>query len=182
MPRLFIGLELPRALAQDLSALRGPLAGARWLDSDDYHLTLRFIGDVDLAVADDIHSVLDGIRRPPFTVSLAELAPFGGAKPRALVVTAKPCRPLVELQGEQERLLRRTGLPADTRKFTPHVTVARLRQTSPLAVADYLSLRGGPIGRSFSVDRFALFSARDSVGGGPYVVEATYPLQAIGDR
>ena len=83
----------------------------------------------------------------------------------------------MELQAEQERLFRRIGLPAETRKYTPHVTLARLRQTSPVAVADFMSLRGFLASRDFEVDRFALFSARDSVGGGPYLIEASYPLR-----
>lgn len=176
MPRLFTGLELPESLAVDLSMIRGALTGARWIDRENYHLTLRFIGDIDRAAARDVHSALESIRRPAFSVTLSELGAFGGSKPRSLVMNAKPASPLIELQAEQERLLRRIGLPAETRKFTPHVTLARLRQTSAMAVADFLSLRGGPLTRSFLASHFTLFSARDSVGGGPYVAEASYPL------
>ena len=72
--------------------------------------------------------------------------------------------------------MRRIGMPAETRKFAPHVTLARLRHTSPRAVAEFLSLRGFLAAREFSVDHFTLFSSRNSVGGGPYVTEAEYPL------
>ena len=176
MPRLFTGLELPAPIASELALMRGGIAGARWLDAADYHITLRFIGDVDEATALDVHSALERIRRPAFTVTLDGLGAFGGAKPRAIVATAKPAPPLVELQAEQERLMRRVGLPLETRKYTPHVTLARLRQATPVAVANYLSMRGWLASRSFDVDHFTLFSARDSVGGGPYLAEATYPL------
>ena len=94
----------------------------------------------------------------------------------AIIATARLDRPLAELQAEQERLLRRLGLPAETRKFVPHVTLARLRQTSPMAVANYLSMRGWLASRTFEADHFTLYSSRDSVGGGPYVTEAAYPL------
>jgi 2'-5' RNA ligase len=176
MPRLFTGLELPDGLAADLAMLRGGLSGARWIDVENYHLTLRFIGDIDEAKARDVHSILERIERPAFTVTIDALSAFGGDRPRAIVATAKPVAPLVELQAEQERLLRRIGIPAETRKFTPHVTLARLRQCSALAVADYLATRGFLAARAFTAERFVLFSSRDSVGGGPYVVEAVYPL------
>jgi len=59
MPRLFTGLELPSDLAMDLSMLRGGLSGARWIDAENYHLTLRFIGDIDDSTAREIHSILE---------------------------------------------------------------------------------------------------------------------------
>lgn len=178
MPRLFTGLALPGSLAVELSMLRGGLAGARWIDVENYHLTLRFVGDIDAAAARDVHSALECIRRPPFTVTLSGLEAFGGDKPRAIVAIARPAPALLELQAEHERLMRRIGLPAETRRFVPHVTLARLRKTSAPAVADYLAFRGGWLmSRTFEVDRFTLFSARDSVGGGPYVTEAVYPLR-----
>lgn len=176
MPRLFTGLEIPSDLAFDLAMLRGGLSGARWIDAENYHLTLRFIGDIDDATAREIHSSLGRIRRPPFTVTIEGLASFGGDKPRALVAKAKPAPPLVELQAQQERLMQRIGMAPEARKFTPHVTLARLRTASADAVADYLSARGGFFSRQFEAQRFVLFSARASTGGGPYVIEAAYPL------
>ena len=91
----------------------------------------------------------------------------------------KLVQPLVELQAEHERLMRRLGMPAETRKYAPHVTLARLRQTSSGAVADFLSVRGFLATREFEVSHFTLFSARESVGGGPYLSEATYTLRAV---
>ena len=157
--------------------LRGGLAGARWIDAENYHVTLRFIGDVDHSVADDVHDALTMVRRPAFAVMLNALDAFGGAKPRALVATARAALPLVELHADHERLMRRIGLPPETRKFVPHVTLARLRNTPSRAVADFLALQGWVASREFRCDHFTLFSSRDSTGGGPYVTEAIYPLQ-----
>jgi RNA 2',3'-cyclic 3'-phosphodiesterase len=178
MPRLFTGLEIPREVQQSLSLLRGGLPGARWIDPENYHITLRFIGDIDDRMAHEIASMLDGMRRRSFEVRFGGLAPFGGKKPRAIVVAVEPIQPLIELQAEQERLMQRLGLEPEGRKFMPHVTLARLRNTSSREVADYLSTRGPLFGSSFHVSRFVLFSSRASVGGGPYVVEADYPLAA----
>jgi 2'-5' RNA ligase len=82
----------------------------------------------------------------------------------------------MQRQAEQERLWQRLGLEPEGRKYTPHVTLARLRDTSSRQVADYLSARGHYRSASFEVSRFVLFSSRASVGGGPYVIEADYPL------
>jgi 2'-5' RNA ligase len=178
MPRLFTGLEIPREVGETLSMLRGGLPGARWIDPDNYHITLRFIGDIDDRLARDIASILDGVRRRSFDLRFDEVASFGGRKPRAVIAAVDPVSPLVELQAEHERLMQRLGLEPEGRKYVPHVTLARLRDSSSRDVADYLSTRGALFGSSFRVSRFVLFSARASVGGGPYVVEADYPLAA----
>ncbi|MCI0735431.1 MAG: RNA 2',3'-cyclic phosphodiesterase [Beijerinckiaceae bacterium] len=176
MPRLFTGLEIPSDLAMDLSMLRGGLSGARWIDAENYHLTLRFIGDINESTAREVHSTLETIRFSPFTVTIEGLSSFGGAKPRALIAKAKSAPALVELQGQHERLMRRIGIAPDPRKFIPHVTLARLRAASCAAVAEYLSATGFFFARQFEAKRFVLFSSRASTGGGPYIVEAAYPL------
>jgi RNA 2',3'-cyclic 3'-phosphodiesterase len=178
MPRLFTGLEIPSRVAQSLAMMRGGLPGARWIDPENYHLTLRFIGDIDDALARDIASLLGQVQRTGFELRLDGLSSFGGRKPRALVAAAAAGQALMELQAEHERLLQRLGLEPEGRKFTPHVTLARLRDSSSRQVADYLAARGHYRSSSFQVARFVLFSSRSSVGGGPYVVEEAYPLAA----
>jgi 2'-5' RNA ligase len=178
MPRIFTALEVPSEVGQVLSMLRGGLPGARWIDPENYHLTLRFVGDVDDVLAHEVASMLDKVRRTEFQLRFDTLSSFGGRRPRALVATVAQTQALMDLQAEHERLMRRVGLDAEGRKYTPHVTLARLRETSSQQVADYLSLRAFIGGLSFRVSRFVLFSSRASVGGGPYIVEAAYPLAA----
>jgi 2'-5' RNA ligase len=167
MPRLFTGLEIPPEVGQSLAMLRGGVPGARWIDPENYHLTLRFIGDVDDATAHEINSMLERVRRRSFELRLDGLSSFGGRKPRAIVATAAPTPSLQEIHAEQERMMQRIGLEPEGRKFTPHVTLARLRDASSLQVADYLSARGLFRTPPFQVSRFVLFSSRASVGGGP---------------
>ena len=176
MPRLFTGIEIPAGIAQALSMLRGGLHGARWIDAENYHVTLRFLGDIDDRTASDAASILAEVRKPAFDLHFEGLDAFGGRRPRAVfaAVAAEPA--LAELQLEHERLMRRIGLAPETRKFTPHVTLARLRATSSLDVADYFAARGFFRTAPFPVTRFVLFSSRASTGGGPYVVEEEYPL------
>ena len=178
MPRLFIGLEIPDHVGQALSLLRGGLPGARWIDPENYHLTLRFIGDIETGLAHEIVSMLGRVNRRPFDIRLDGLSSFGGRKPRAIVATVAPSPSLLELQAELERLMQRLGLDPEGRKFTPHVTLARLHDASSQDVADYLSVRGYFPSRTFMASRFVLFSSRASTGGGPYVVEDSYALSA----
>ncbi|CAM5774263.1 RNA 2',3'-cyclic phosphodiesterase [Bosea minatitlanensis] len=176
MPRLFIALEIPADVATELTLHRGGLSGARWIDPSDYHVTLRFLGDVDRRMANDVDHMLSDLGAYPFEVTLDALGSFGGDKPRALFARVAPSRALTELQADVERQMRRLGMPAEGRKFVPHVTLARLRDTTPVELAHFLSLH--PIVRpiSFTARRVALMSSRDSTGGGPYVLEAAYPL------
>ena len=179
MPRLFTGLELPSQVIQTLSLMRGGLPGARWIDPDNYHLTLRFIGDVDAGIAREIAFMLGQVKRKDFELRLDGLTSFGGNRPRAVVATLATAPALMELQAEHERLLRRVGLEPEGRKYTPHVTLARLRDSSSRQVAEYLGDRGSFRSAPFRAERFVLFSSRNSVGGGPYVVEAAYPLGLV---
>lgn len=179
MPRLFTGIEIPGHIAEQLAYLRGGLVGARWIDTGNYHLTLRFIGDVDWDVAEDAAEGLARVRRSSFRLKFTGVGALGTRKHHAVVAEVEHSRPLMELQAENERILQRIGLDAEGRKYTPHVTLARLRSGSSRDIAEYLSVRGGFLAEPFTVDRFVLFSSRNSVGGGPYVVEQIYDLAPI---
>jgi RNA 2',3'-cyclic 3'-phosphodiesterase len=179
MPRLFTGLEIPADLGFALSLKRGGLSGARWIDPENYHITLRFIGDVDATTANEVVDSLDRLSNSlRFPVRLTHLGTFGGDKPRALFAGVEPSEALNRLQAAQERVLQRAGLPPEGRKFVPHVTLARLRGTSAEEVARFIAEAAMFEPLQFVPVRFVLFSSRDSVGGGPYIVEETYPLAA----
>jgi 2'-5' RNA ligase len=179
MPRLFTALEIPRNAALSLSLLRGGLPGARWIDVENYHITLRFIGDVDGRTADEVVHRLDRIDRPEFQLNLTGIGSFGSKKPHSIWAGVSPSQEMNALQGEVERLCQRLGLPPDPRKFTPHVTLARLRSSRLDDVVHYLSGRGDFRTSPFTVGRFVLMSSKESVGGGPYVVEEAFPLHEM---
>ena len=177
MPRLFTALEIPQDVTVSLSLLRGGLPAARWIDPENYHLTLRFIGDVEPRLADEIVAALDRIERSGFRLALSGLGAFGSKKPHSVHAQVAASPELNALQAEIDRACKRLGLPADQRKFVPHVTLARLKNAKPADVAHYLALRGGFRSRDFKAERFGLFSSRDSVGGGPYVLEEAFALR-----
>ncbi|MFN7025913.1 MAG: RNA 2',3'-cyclic phosphodiesterase [Pseudorhizobium sp.] len=180
MPRLFTALEIPRNVAMSLSLLRGGLPGARWIDVENYHITLRFIGDVDGRTADEIVERLDRIERPEFQISLNGIGSFGSKKPHSIWAGVSPSQEMSALQAEIERICQRIGLPPDPRKFMPHVTLARLKACRLGDVVRYLSGRGDFHTLPFKVSRFVLMSSKESVGGGPYLTEEGFPLTELG--
>ncbi|MEZ2129864.1 MULTISPECIES: RNA 2',3'-cyclic phosphodiesterase [unclassified Sinorhizobium] len=177
MPRLFTALEIPRNAAMSLSLLRGGLPGARWIDVENYHITLRFIGDVDGRTADEIVERLDRISRTEFQLRLEGIGSFGSKKPHAIWAGVSQSPEMYALQGEIERICQRIGLPPDPRKFTPHVTLARLKFPRVDDVVHYLTGHGNFHTTPFTVSRFVLLSSRESVGGGPYLTEEVFPLR-----
>ena len=178
MPRLFTAFEAPPEIRAQLAFYRGGLFGARWIEPEDYHVTLRFFGDIDGPTARALDADLAAMEASGRTMRLTldEIGVFGGQQPRALIARLRPDAALSRLQAAHETIARRNGLAPETRKFTPHVTLARLRGVEPRTVGAWLSQRAFPLSLSFEARHFALYSARDSIGGGPYRIEAVYPF------
>lgn len=180
MPRLFTGIEVPEHVREHLFRLRMPLPGARWVEPENFHVTLRFIGDVDNAVARDFHDALAVISEHGFEMKLSGLGAFGGNQPKSVWAGVEAGPELDMLARAHERAARVAGLPPEKHGFTPHVTLARLKHSRPEMVARVLERHGTFQSESFYVDRFVLFSSKPQVGGGPYVVETEFPLMAYG--
>ena len=143
MLRLFVALEIPEDVKDRLSSLTHGLPDARWVSSDSMHITLRFIGEVDEHVAEDIDAALGGVRSSPVAVSLGALGCWE-SKGRVRAVWSKVSaeEPLDVLQGRVESSLKRVGFEPEGRKFSPHVTIARLKGVPARIVAPYLQQHG----------------------------------------
>lgn len=176
MPRLFVGLEIPDDVRQRLARLSMPLPGAKWVDSRNYHVTLRFAGDIDNLAAREFADQLARIDIRCFTMRLRGMGSFGGADPRAVWAGVEATAELDELARATERAARLAGLKAETRAFVPHVTLARLKHSRDDAVARFLGRHAAFRSPDIFVGRFVLFASKPLVGGGPYVIEETYPL------
>lgn len=176
MPRLFSGIELPDSIREDLGDLNQPLPGTRWIDMDDLHLTLRFVGDVDNRTASEFADALAGIEVSAFPMRLVGLGTFGGRDPRIIWAGVEAGEELERLARGNERAARAAGLAPPARPFKPHVTLARLKQTQPERLARFLQKHGGFRSETFYVTHFTLFSSKPRTGGGPYIVEETFPL------
>ena len=175
--RLFVAIPIPDAVAQGLLFMQSGVPGARWQTREQLHLTLRFIGEVDSRDADAIHDALSAISAPPFTIVLKGVGEFGGKKPRALWAGVETSEALLHLQRKIETALQRIGLEAEPRKFTPHITLARLKATRPGAVMDYLVDHALYASAPFAVSAFVLYSSHLSPNGSLYRAEHSYRLK-----
>jgi 2'-5' RNA ligase len=177
MIRLFVALALPETVAQGLLAMQFGVPGARWMNREQLHLTLRFIGEVDGRDAEAIDDALSTISAPRFTLELKGVGEFGGKNPRALWAGVAANEPLAHLQRKIEATIQRVSLPAEERKFTPHVTLARLRAVPAGRVMDFLHDHALYASGPFEAREFVLFSSKTAPGGSLYVAERTYPLR-----
>ncbi|HJZ31346.1 MAG TPA: RNA 2',3'-cyclic phosphodiesterase [Hyphomicrobiaceae bacterium] len=176
MPRLFTALELPEPLRLHLSLIRAPINGAKWVEADNMHITLRFAGDIDERTADDFADRLHDIRAEPLPITVAGVGAFAGREARVLWAGVDGGVALEELYRANERAARAVGLEADPRPFKPHVTLARARGVRPRAAARFLQENGALRLMPFVASRFVLLSARPGSGGPPYALEEAYPL------
>jgi 2'-5' RNA ligase len=176
MIRLFAALELPEKIRMQLSLLQGGIPGARWSPIENMHLTLRFIGEVDEAVARDIDDMLADIRAPAFSLSLKGVGEFGRKEGRALWAGVSNGEALLHLAAKIESALQRMGLPAETRKYSPHVTLARLRDVPMGEIQAFLSTHAMFKTPEFEITQFALYSSQMSPKGSRYLVESVYQL------
>ena len=178
MPRLFTGLEIPADVALDLQIMQGGIPGARWLEPANFHLTVRFIGDIETGLARDLAEALAGVDFKPFHLRLKGVGVFGGNKPHSLYAGVEASDELKRLHDIHERLAQNLGIPAEHRKFMPHVTLARLRDPDMRALQRWVEVHSLYGTQAFEVTEFVLFSSRPLKGGGPYAVEAAYQLGA----
>jgi len=176
MLRLFVAIGLPHATCIDLSMLGGGVPGARWVDPENYHVTLRFIGEVQSHVAEDAASALAAISARPFDMEIKGCGVFGNDRPRSLWAGITPSDALTHLHKKIERAFQRIGLAPDKRNFMPHVTLARLRNPEPLKVQQFVEQHSLYKAPPFRVDSFGLYSSELSHSGSIYHLEETYRL------
>jgi RNA 2',3'-cyclic 3'-phosphodiesterase len=176
MLRLFVGIGLPPEVKLRLSLLCSGLSGAKWVDPGNLHLTLRFIGEVGEDVAADVDVALARLKARPFTLRLAGAGVFGGNRPHALWVGVERDPDLVKLRDKIEQALIRAGLPPEQRKFAPHVTLARLRDTQADGLGRFLAAHSRFRAEPLPVDRFSLIASFPTKAGSVYEDQADYPL------
>ncbi len=175
--RLFVALALPNEVAAALTLIQSGVPGARWSTREQMHLTLRFIGEVDGQQAAAVDDALSTISAPGFRLTLKRVGQFGGRNPSALWAGVEPNDALFHLERKIESALQRAGLPPETRKFTPHVTLARLKGTPRGRVMDYLTDHALFASPSVDVRAFILYSSQLTPNGSVYRAEKAYQLR-----
>ena len=174
--RLFVALALPDEVASSLALIQSGVPGARWSNRDQLHLTLRFIGDVDGRVAAAVDDALSVVRAPGFRLTIKSVGQFGGRNPSAIWAGVEQNPSLAHLQRKIESALQRAGLRAETRKFTPHITLARLRGAPGAKVIAYLAEHALFSAPPIDVRGYILYSSVTTPSGSLYRAERAYPL------
>ena len=170
MIRLFVGLELPEDVRHALAGLCGGVPGADWVAPESMHLTLRFIGDVTEADAEDAHDALMRVRAPGFDLSLHGVGHFStGDELRALWAGVDRSEPLAQLRRNVDSALVRMGFPPEERRWRPHVTLARCGGASvlraPFGFGGAAAMLLADIGwRGFAVSVLVLLVVRPIAG------------------
>lgn len=160
-----------------MSKLCCGLPGARWVQPDHLHLTLRFIGEVDSTVFRDVREALHEVKGSPFSMQLDGVGFFPPrGKPRVVWVGIRKSDYLVQLRNRVEAVLVKTGLEPEGRKYSPHITLARLKNTPSSKVASFLTHNSMFITEEFPVNQFFLYSSVLNSRGAKHFIECGYPL------
>ena len=178
MIRLFVGIALPENVIERLHRLSGGVPGARWLAPENLHLTLRFIGNVEETAIADIDDGLARVRAPAFDMEIAGVGHFSrGRRPVMLWAGVVGHPALLDLYRRIDGALVKAGFPPEGRRYTPHVTLARVRDGTAARVrafeAENNLLRIDPL----PVSDFILFSSHLGHREANYRAEISYPLE-----
>lgn len=178
MLRLFVGIALSPPIISELQLLRSNIKGARWIEPENIHLTLRFIGEVSPEIAEEIDLALSKIVLPTFMLRLESVGTFGqGRKTHSLWAGVGASEELFQLRNKTETTMLNLGLSPDSRKYTPHVTLAKLKDVPNWQLGDFLSTHAIFKSQVFKPSEFALFSSHLGKSGANYQIEARYPLK-----
>ena len=176
MHRLFAALRPPRPIRARLLAAMGGVRGARWLDEDQLHLTLRFIGEVDRHAAADVHAALGAVHHPGFEIALNGIGAFERrGQPTTIWAGVAPHEPLKALHKKIDQACLRAGVEPDRRAYMPHITLARLgRGAGP--VQALIEDSGALTSEPFAIEEFRLYESELGAEGPIYSVVASYRL------
>ena len=174
--RLFLGIEVPTPIKKELHQLFFGLPGANCVNKEQLHITLRFIGEIDRHQMKDIDDSLKLITFPTFPIKLKSVGAFYNKRyPKATWVGVDGNDQLLDLQKKIERTLRQT-LTLERKKYLPHLTLARLKETSFHDIANYLELNSLFSAGPWNVDHFNLYSSMPTNQGPQYLIEESYSL------
>jgi 2'-5' RNA ligase len=176
MHRLFVAIRPPQPIRDLLIDAMDDSPEFRWQDEEQLHLTLRFIGEVERPVAEDVAAALAEIRARPFEARLSGVGRFEQRSTGALWAGVEPKEPLAALAAKIERACLAVGLEPERRAYHPHITIARWKGRRSGEVASFLERKRGLVSEPFAVDAFALFESRLSRHGAQYEAVGSYPL------
>jgi len=176
MHRLFVAIRPPQEIRDLLIDAMDDSPALRWVGDEQLHLTLRFIGEVERPLADDVAAALGRIRSPAFELAVKGVGRFEQRNGGALWAGVEPRAPVAELAAKVKRACLAAGLEPERRAFYPHITLARWNRRNAEAVTDFERRHADLASPCFSVDEFVLFKSHLSRHGPHYEVVAAYRL------
>jgi RNA 2',3'-cyclic 3'-phosphodiesterase len=176
MHRLFVAIRPPEPIRDLLIDAMDDSPDFRWQDEEQLHITLRFIGEVERPLADDLALALGGVRSEPFQLRIKGVGRFEQRNSGALWAGVEPKEPLAALAAKVERTCQQVGLEPERRAYHPHITIARWKGRRTRELADFLERNAGLASDPFAVAEFILFESRLSRHGAHYEPVANYPL------
>lgn len=175
--RLFVAIDLPEEVRQNVWGLYSELPAAHWVDRQQLHLTLRFIGEADDKTFGQLKEALASVRSTPFPLALTGLGTFPGGQPRVLWVGIEENEPLRLLQENVEMAVIAGGGAPEHRPFSPHITIARFKDPPPRGLlASYLDRNRDFRCEPFSVCQIHLYSSTLTGRGAIHKLEETFTL------
>jgi 2'-5' RNA ligase len=176
MHRLFVAIRPPEAIRDLLIDAMGDSPDFRWQDEEQLHLTLRFIGEVERPIANDLADALGRIHATTFDLRIAGTGRFEQRNGGAVWAAVEPKAPVAALAAKIERACQQVGLEPERRAFHPHITLARWKGRRTHEVEDFLTRTRGTVSAPFAVKAFILFESRLSRHGAHYEEVTSYPL------
>lgn len=177
MHRLFVALRPPEPLRDLLiDAMEDGPTGVRWQSDEQLHVTLRFVGERDSRVVEDIASALGAARSPRLAIALSGVGRFDQSRRGALWAGVAPREPLKSLHDKVDRACVLAGLQPEGRAYLPHVTVARW-SNGKIDPRDWLLRHAKLSSAPFEIDHFGLFESTLSRHGAHYEEIARFPLR-----
>ena len=176
MHRLFVAIRPPEPIRDLLIDAMDESPTLRWVGDDQLHLTLRFIGEVERPLANDVADALGRVRYPRFNLRISGLGRFERKQGGALWAAVEPRKPVTELAAKVERACVEAGLPPERRAFHPHITLARWNRSTAEAAIAFDRRRSDLSSDPFTIDRFILFESHLSRHGAHYEEVAEYRL------
>ena len=178
MKRIFLALRLDDSSRLMISGLAQQVPGARLVPSEQLHLTVRFIGEVEGSLYRDVRERLHELSASPVPLQIEGVGHFPPrGKPRVLWAGVRSSSELLLLRNKVNWILRQCGIEPEPRKYHPHVTLARLKNSSSHRVAQFLSQHSLLKTPSFTVKNLTLYSSLLTAKGAVHTIEMEYPLQ-----
>lgn len=174
----FTALRLPQRLSKQISNTQRGVAGTRWSDVDNLHITTCHYGDIDFDIAETLDYELARYPLPSFEIQLEGAGHTGNSPSLTLWLGVKNNKFLNNLNRFCISAANRAGINPDMRDYKPHVTLGYLGATTPLERVISFEKRTSRFNSApFLVDEMVLYSShRRFLKSNLYRKEATYPM------